>query len=362
MSPPGPQALVRELLERLMRRQHVAGLQYLFSAGGQVLMEHSAGLAETLRSVPVTHATTFNLYSITKPCTAACALAHAQAGAFGLDDPVSAACGLDTLRAFGTVRETLLHRAGFPNPMPLRWIHLAQEDAGFDEAGFVAQRLKALEGMHPRRGRAAYSNLGYLAIGRALERASGLPFRRALQQTLLDRLAPLEGARLGFTLTDLHARGQMRRHGLLALALGWLVDRQRIVEGTSGRWQQLRLHHVDGSAYGGLMGNARGLAGFGHAALGLVEGLAPAVREALLAPAPGHGRPRTLAFFEGRLDGRRWLGHAGGGLGAYGEMRLYPAVGAVSVLLTNAPGLREHRWLDTLDAPWLAEHRAVAEA
>lgn len=354
MSPSGPQAPVREALEQLMQRHHVAGLQYLLSVDGRGRFEHCAGLADTMRGMPVTPATTFNLYSITKPFTAACAVACAQAGALDLDGPVSAACGQDALAAFGTLRETLLHRAGFPNPMPLRWFHLAQDDAAFDEAAFVTQRLQALHGVRPRRGRAAYSNLGYLAIGRALERAVGLPFRRVLEQTLWQRWSALEGGRLGFAVTDAHARGQVRRRGLLALVLGWMVDRDRIVEGPAGPWWQLRPHHVDGSAYGGLMGNARGLAGFGHAVLGQAQGLAPALREALLAPVPGHGPPRTLAWFEGRRQGQRWLGHAGGGLGGYGEMRIYPAAGAVSVLLTNAPGLREHRWLDGIDATWLA--------
>lgn len=53
----------------------------------------------------------------------------------------------------------------------------------------------------------------------------------------------------------------------------------------------------------------------------------------------------------GVLLGEPWQGHAGGSLGHYGEWRLYPRLGAVSVLLANRAGLRDRRWLDDLDAP-----------
>jgi CubicO group peptidase (beta-lactamase class C family) len=337
-----------------MQGHGAAGVQYLLTVAGRVCIEQALGTADALRQVPVTTATTFNLYSITKPFTAACALAAAQRGALRLDAPVADASGEAGLARFGSVRETLLHRAGFPNPMPLRWVHGVAEDDAFDERDFVTQRLQALRGRPVRRGRAAYSNLGYLALGRVIERSSGLPFRQAMQQALLDRLPALAGGSLGFRIDDpaAHARGLLRRHGALALVLRWLVDR-RLVEGATGPWCQLQPHHVNGSAYGGLMGNARGLARFGHALLGPAGGPCDDIRDALLAPAPGPGPARTLAWFEGRLRGHRWLAHAGGGLGGYGELRLYPDLQAVSVLLTNAPGLRDHRRLDDLDALWL---------
>ncbi|HSC64619.1 MAG TPA: serine hydrolase domain-containing protein [Caldimonas sp.] len=350
----GLDVAVGQRLQRLMARHRIAGAQYLLSVGGRVRVEHALGVADAVRGSAVTTATTFNLYSITKPFTAACTVAAAERGAFDLDAPVAVASGEPALASFGTVRDTLLHRAGFPNPLPLRWVHDAAEDAAFDEHAFVAQRLQALRGRTVRRGRAAYSNLGYLALGRAVERATGQPFRHAVQGCLLDKLPRLDGSALGFGIGDpgRHARGLLPRCSALALVLRWLVD-ARLVDGPAGPWRQIRPHCVNGSAYGGLVGNARGLAAFGHAMLGL-GGACGIAREPLLATAPGPGPARTLAWFEGRLQGRRWLAHAGGGLGGYGELRLYPELEVVSVLVSNAPGLRDHRWLDLLDAPGLA--------
>ena len=68
---------------------------------------------------------------------------------------------------------------------------------------------------------------------------------------------------------------------------------------------------------------------------------------------PGPGPSRSLGFFSGVLGDQRWFAHAGGGLGAYGELRLYPDLGAVSAVLTNGPGLSDARCLDDVDRAWL---------
>jgi CubicO group peptidase (beta-lactamase class C family) len=141
------------------------------------------------------------------------------------------------------------------------------------------------------------------------------------------------------------------------LALGCFVDRKRIVAGTSGRWVRLRHHHVDGSAYGGLMGNARGLVRFGEAVLGRREGLDVAVRADLLRTVSGPAPSRSLGWFRGSLSNEPWLAHAGGGLGAYGELRLYPESLTVSALLTNRPGLRDEKLLDRVDRLWANPER-----
>ena len=329
------------------------GLAVPLTVGSQVVVEHAAGVADALRGAAVTPATVFNLYSITKPFSAAAALVAADRGALDLDAPVAQACALPVLAACGTVREALLHRAGFPNPLPLRWVHAASEDAAFDEEAFVEARLQALRGRRARRGRFAYSNLGYLAVGRAVARAGATALRAAVQRDVLSawcrpRVAGWASTAMPAPRTACCAAAVCSRS-----VLGLLVEKRRVIEGPAGPWWQLGLHQVDGSAYGGLIGNARGLVGFGQAVLGQRPGLRASVREALGATVPGPGPARTLAWFEGRLRGQRWLAHAGGGLGGYGELRLYPDLGAVSVLLTNRPGLRDRRWLDTIDVAWL---------
>jgi hypothetical protein len=137
------------------------------------------------------------------------------------------------------VRDTLLHRAGFANPLPLRWTHPLEAHDRFDEPAFVRGIVDCLPPPRPQRRRSAYSNLGYMMLG--------------------------------------------------------LV-------------------------------------------LGLHGGLSPKVRAQLT---------------EGSVRGEPWLAHAGGGLGYYAELRLYPRQGAVSALLTNRPGFRDSHQLDHIDQPWI---------
>jgi D-alanyl-D-alanine carboxypeptidase len=339
----------------LAQRRGAAGAQYLVVRGEQVEMEVCHGMADAARLRPVTPETTFNAYSITKTFTAATVLALAESGQLDLDAPIGTAAGVLGLEAYGSVRDTLLHRAGFRNPNPLRWIHPAEQHHRFDEAAFVRAQTDALRGTQRRLARSGYSNVGYLLLGRAIERAWNGSFVQAVQALVIDPLQVRDDERLSFAIDppDRHARGHLRRFGLLDLVLGLLVDRALITQGDDSRWVYLRLHHVNGSAYGGLMTNARALARFGQAVLGSVPGLAPAVRKQLLAVVPGPGPLRSLGWFSGRAGRHLWFAHAGGGLGGYGELRVYPEAGAVSVLMTNGPGLRDARCLDGLDALWL---------
>jgi CubicO group peptidase (beta-lactamase class C family) len=338
----------------LVRRRGAAGAQYLVVREGCTELEVCHGMADALRQRTVTPETTFNVYSITKVFTAAAVLGLVESGRLGLDAPIGTAVRVAGLEAYGTVRDTLLHRAGFRNPNPLRWIHPAEQHHRFDEAGFVRAQTDALRGSRRRRARSGYSNIGYLLLGQAIERAWNGQFVDAVQALVIDPLQARQGEQLSFSIDPVrHAPGHLRRHGLVDWLLGLLIDRPTIVEGGDKRWVRLRLHHVNGSAYGGLMANARGLSRFGHAVLGYAPGVVPAVRRELLTVVPGPGPLRSLGWFCGRSGGELWFGHAGGGLGAYSELRVYPAIGAVSVLMTNGPGFSDARCLDELDGPWL---------
>lgn len=339
----------------LAARRGAAGAQYLVVRNGVPWIDICCGHASVASRRAVTPQTTFNAYSVTKPFTAAAVLALAEAGCLDLNEPVGAAAGVDGLGAYGTVQDTLLHRAGFRNPNPLRWIHLAEEHAGFDEAAFVRERVELLRGTRPGWRRSRYSNLGYLLLGLAIERASANRFTSSLGRLVFDALSLESDDFLRFEIVDpsRHANGHFRRDSLVNFIVGLLVDRRALLYCEAHGWVQLRPHQVNGSAYGGLLANARGLVRFGQAVLGTSPGLSASVRQRLLEIVPGPGPVRTLGFFAGGVGRRRWLAHAGGGLGAYCELRLYPDLQAVSALLTNGPGLADVHALDGLDATWL---------
>ena len=109
---------LRHRIAEVATRRDAPGAQYVVLRDGQVWLEHCHGFADVMLARPVTSATTFNAYSITKPFTATAVLALAHAGRLDLDAPVGVAAGVEGLDGYGSVRETLLHRAGFRNPNP----------------------------------------------------------------------------------------------------------------------------------------------------------------------------------------------------------------------------------------------------
>ena len=356
-SPITPKAAadVRQRLISMAARRGAPGVQYLVSRDGETLLEHCLGLADAALALPVTPLTTFNAYSITKTLTAAAVILLAEEGRLDLEAPIGVAAGVQGLEAYGTVRDTLLHRAGFRNPNPLRWIHAAAAHPAFQEAAFVAGQVATLRGTQRRRSSSGYSNVGYLLLGLTIENVCQRPFVRALDDLVIQPLGLRTDQRLAFAIAqpDLHAHGHLRRYGLLHCLLALFADRATIVQGVEGRWVRLQLHQVNGSAYGGLIANARGIARFGQAVLAGRAGIPPKVCDRLLDPVPGPGPARSVGWFSGKLRSLRWFAHAGGGLGYYGELRLYPDLRTVSCVLTNGPGLANALCLDDIDVAWL---------
>jgi D-alanyl-D-alanine carboxypeptidase len=63
----------------------------------------------------------------------------------------------------------------------------------------------------------------------------------------------------------------------------------------------------------------------------------------------------TLGWHVGELDGARFFYKEGGGGGFHAMMRLYPAAGIGTVVMTNATQFDVRQVLDATDASFLAE-------
>lgn len=346
----------RKLLEEAICRGRTLGVQYGLRQPGRLCSLSCAGLATLLPPTPVTDRTTFNAYSIAKTFTAAAVLLLAERGMADLDAPIRHYLGAGVDSGSASLRQTLLHVAGFPNPNPVAWVHTAGPGALFDRQAFVQDivhrygRPVSVPGSSYR-----YSNVGYLLLGEVVARVSGMSFARYAQQCLIDPLCLKAGEQLAFAIPDCtrHAQGALRRLGWLDLALGLFVDRRQLVAGARGRWTVLHNHQVNGDAYGGLVGNAAGLLRYAQALMGAEAPFTPGVRDWLLSPVESLGPRRSLGWFAGRTQGRMWLAHAGGGAGYYAELRIYPQLGCASAVLFNRPGLRDEHALDHFDRPML---------
>ena len=199
-----------------------------------------------------------------------------------------------------------------------------------------------------------YSNIGYWLLGKVVERASGQPFASYVTDHVLRPLtmAPQE---LGYGVADpaQHATGYLEKYSFMNLAKGFLIDRSLVGE-YSGRWLEIRGHYLNGPAFGGLVGTARGFGRF------LQDQLRPrsvlfndATRSLLFAQqqtTKGAPVAMTLGWHIGNHDGTRFFYKEGGGGGFRCMMRLYPGDGFGSVVMTNATGFDVRSLLDAVDA------------
>lgn len=356
---PDANARAQRCLDQFIVAHDTPGIQYQFLSADAVLFEYRGGMANLVDHASVTDRTTFNAYSVTKTFTATAILQLVEQGKIGLDEPIAQYLGRFPYRKSPTIRQTLCHTGGLPNPIPLAWVHLADEHQTFDKSRFIADviarhaRLKSAPG-----ATYAYSNIGYLLLGEVIEKVLGQRYIDYVEQHVIGPLRLRDGETLAFTIDQpvMHARGYIKRWTLFNAALGIFIDRDRYIDARDARWVQFRHHYVNGAAYGGLIGNARGFARYLQALLARNDYLSSSTRALLFAPArtgDGSKLPRGLGWFIGNMNGETYYTHAGGGAGYYCELRIYPRIERASVVMFNRAGVRDERFLDNIDRIFL---------
>lgn len=130
----------------------------------------------------------FPWWSFTKTVLAVAALRLVELGRLDLDAPRPG-------KPY-TLRQLLQHRAGLPDYASLATYQeaVAREEPAWPRDRMLAEAGAAGLEFQPGMGW-AYSNIGYMFVGDAIEQASGLPLATALSQLVLDVL-PLPSVRL----------------------------------------------------------------------------------------------------------------------------------------------------------------------
>lgn len=184
---------IRELLARAVRKGRTAGAAYwvgTVGAAGRAPRRGAVGCAQCEpRAEPISETTPFDLASLTKPlATALVAVLLEQDGALDLAAPLSellpetagTRCGATSLLALAR------HAGGLPVWAPLYLEARSREE--FIEA--IARKPAAVGP-----GRTLYSDLGYILLGFALERADARPLDESFEQRVA---RPLGLARTAF--------------------------------------------------------------------------------------------------------------------------------------------------------------------
>ena len=304
----------------------VPGLAVIAVDADGVRLERAFGSADLGRDDDMTSKSVCNWFSMTKLVTATAVVQLADVGRLDLDAPViDSYAPLAMLRpaervATITARHLLAHSSGLANPMPLRWVHRADQP-GPDRARFVEGLLERNRRVRFAPGaKAAYTNLGYLVLGELVTNVSGQSFENYVYAHVLE---PLEMPSTGFTVTEpaSWATPYQRRISVLG-ALMPVVIPGNILGPRHGRFRALQHFYVDGAAYGGLVGPVSDAARFlrAHLGDGELDGVRILSTDAARAMRTivAHGRRIDVGmgwFRRGKVRSADFVEHLGGGAG-----------------------------------------------
>ena len=191
--------------------------------------------------------------------------------------------------------------------------------------------------------RAAYSNIGYLALGEVIAAAAGCPYDTFVRNQIL---VPLHMERTAFSWTasalgaaphvTAYQRVPRTMTPLLAAVLPY-----GLLGARAGSYVSVGSFEVDGAAYGGLIGPvsdaARFLALFtNRGTVGGLRILRPQTVEAMTTIAtPGRPYDFGLAWFRPHDEPTATVEHLGGGMGYWNVLRLDPTSDRGAVVMSN---------------------------
>jgi D-alanyl-D-alanine carboxypeptidase len=346
---------IDSVLTRMITEDKTPSIQYLFFNKDHVIHQFCGGFADIKNTVKAADWHTYNGYSVTKTFTALAILQLAEQDRIGIDQPAAIYLPGFPYSNKITVKQLLTHTAGIPNPVPLGWIHLISEHAGFHRNAFFSRIYdKNRKTTCKPNDKFSYSNLGYVLLGGIIEYISGKSYEKYIRENIIGRLG-LEPGELDFTIADpvKHAKAYHKRASFSNAVLGLFIDKKKFMNGTEGKWSMFNDFYVNGVSYGGLIGTAgafaRYIAEFLNPGSVLISEESRRLMFTENLTNSGEHTGMCLSWFKGQLDGKVFYTHAGGGGGFYCEIRIYPEAGLGSVIMLNRTGMKDERILNQVD-------------
>lgn len=302
-----------------------------------ILVAGSADMAGT----PLGPGHRLEIGSISKSFVAICALQLEREGALSLDDEL--AQHVPWFRVGGgygpiTLRHLLMHRSGLPlgaDPSPSSPAHIAE--------------LAAAETEWEPGSRFWYSNVGYDALGYALELRSGVPLPELVRRRVLEPLGmSASSAHIGFQDRHLLADGHERLH-------------PHLPRHPSHSMLATAPFTVSEGASGSIVSTAGDMARYVRHLLGR----GPAGFDEMIDGVPDEeGTPYGLGLAITDRGGHQVVGHSGGMVGYVAQMLCDMDAGVGVIALANGPAgattvaeyaldlaRAEHEGADLPDAP-----------
>ncbi|HEY9342427.1 MAG TPA: serine hydrolase domain-containing protein [Hanamia sp.] len=347
---------IDSILIKQVRDNKTPSVQYVIFNQDRIIHQFQSGFADIQNQTKTAGNITYHAYSVTKTFTALAILQLAMQKKMDIEQPAKYYLPGFPYSPEITVKQLLTHSAGIPNPIPLSWIHLAEEHPSFDRNTF----FKNIFLKNPRTKTApndkfAYSNLGYVLLGQIIEKVSGQSYEDVIRNHILKPLH-LNTGDLDFTITDthLHAKGYHKRMSFSYLILGFFLNKKKYLDKTEGKWKSYKNSYVNGTSYGGLIGTPGAFVKYIQELLRTNSALiSDEYKKILFTENVTNSNKPTgmcLSWFSGQLHGNKYFTHAGGGGGYYCELRIYPGIGIGSIIMFNRTGFTDERYLDKLDS------------
>ena len=346
---------IDKILTKQVEDNKTPSVQYVIFNRDKIIHKFGLGYSDIIDKRSSHESTTYNAYSVTKTFTALSVLQLAEQNKLDIEHPVIKYIPDFPYSPDITILQILSHSAGIPNPLPINWIHLAEEHQAFDRNKFFSQIFRKNNRIKSKPNeKFAYSNLGYVLLGQFIENVSGLKYEDYVRENIIKPLK-INSSELDFTIPEIskHAKGYHKKYTFSNLILGFLLNKSKYIDRTEDKWISFRNCYVNGASYGGLIGTPDAFVKY------IQELLKPncllitdEYKKMLFTENYTTDNKATgmcLSWFRGEMNGLQYFAHAGGGGGYYCEIRIYPEHGIGSVIMFNRTGMSDERYLDKLD-------------
>jgi N-acyl-D-amino-acid deacylase len=278
-----------------MREHSVPGGSLAVVKEGKLVYARGFGYADREKKTPVEPGSLFRIASVSKPITAVAVLQLVERGKLRLDDKIALVLKMEPHLEEGakldprwndvTIEHCLAHTGGWNRGKsydPMFQAERMAKSLGIElpiEPGHVIRYMLGQPLDSDPGSEYAYSNFGYCLLGRAIEKVSGLPYEKYVQDEVFAPLG-IKTPRIGMSLANEQLPGEVRYYTAKnseALAVtGPAAGKEKVPVGY-GTWRQETL-----DAHGGWIASTIDLARFAAAFDEPVDGSSK--RAALLKP------------------------------------------------------------------------------
>ena len=329
------------------------GIQYIVVNKNSTIFERNVGLSNIDTGVSLSSSHTMAAFSMTKTLTAIAVLQLVERNEINLDDKVSVYIE-HPYNSEISIRHLLSHMSGIPNPIPLKWVHLAKNHGGFDEKAALAKVLNENSDSKRKPGTEyGYTNIGYWMLGKVIEKISGNAYSDYVTKNIFEvlKLTPKE---MGFLIEndDNHAKGYLKKWSFMNLFGRFFIDGSVLGEYEEG-WLHINNVYLNGPSFGGAIGSATAFAKILQDLLSEQSVLLKEKTKQLLysqqTTDSGKNIEMTLGWHIDKLNGVTYYYKEGGGAGFHCEMRIYPNIGLASIIMTNRTSFNSRNIMSELD-------------